>query len=197
MLAIFFVGSLVVTGSRLPGFLQLNRPVRADVFVITTGVRDSVLQELANDAKADPDRVFLVVGGRIDRGSFLSGYKTFAELSARTLGAFGVPPQQIVTLVPDESQRDRTYQSAQAVRAWLHDRGESVSAINVVAKGAHSRRTSIIYRRTIEATVAVGVIAIPNIEFENSDWWKTSAGVRSIIGELIAYVYVQLFFRPY
>jgi hypothetical protein len=33
-------------------------------------------------------------------------------------------------------------------------------------------------------------------EFDPDHWWKTSAGVRGVIGEGLAYLYARLLFHP-
>jgi hypothetical protein len=44
--------------------------------------------------------------------------------------------------------------------------------------------------------VVVGTLAIPDNEYDERRWWKTSEGVRTVIGEALAYVYARVLFHP-
>lgn len=33
-------------------------------------------------------------------------------------------------------------------------------------------------------------------EYDPRHWWRTSEGVRNVVGESIAYLYARFFFRP-
>jgi hypothetical protein len=39
------------------------------------------------------------------------------------------------------------------------------------------------------------VWAIPTTEYDPQHWWRSSSGVRTVIGEALAYAYVKCFFR--
>jgi hypothetical protein len=40
----------------------------------------------------------------------------------------------------------------------------------------------------------VGVIAAPDPEYDANKWWASSSGVRTLIGETIAYLYARFLF---
>ena len=42
----------------------------------------------------------------------------------------------------------------------------------------------------------IGIIAIPDPDYDARHWWRYSEGVREILGESIAYLYAAWFFRP-
>jgi len=42
----------------------------------------------------------------------------------------------------------------------------------------------------------IGVIAVPDRDYDAKRWWSSSEGVRDVIDELVAYVYARLIFRP-
>ena len=44
--------------------------------------------------------------------------------------------------------------------------------------------------------VNIGIMATDNINYNANRWWKSSAGVRTVIYEVIAYMYVNIFFNP-
>jgi hypothetical protein len=42
----------------------------------------------------------------------------------------------------------------------------------------------------------VGIIAVANPDYNPTQWWRYSDGVREVIGESIAYIYAKFFFYP-
>ena len=59
------------------------------------------------------------------------------------------------------------------------------------------RRTHLLFQKAFGNNVAVGVIAVPNPDYDARRWWRYSDGVRDLIGESIAYIYAKsiLLFR--
>jgi uncharacterized SAM-binding protein YcdF (DUF218 family) len=92
--------------------------------------------------------------------------------------------------------QDRTFHSALNVRRWLDSQGIGAARIDVLTLGAHARRSRLMFAAALGPRVQVGVIAVPDPRFDLAHWWRTSEGVRSVIGETIAYVYARLFFDP-
>ena len=65
--------------------------------------------------------------------------------------------------------------------------------------GASLRRerwSRLLYQMALGTDVKVGVIALKPDGHEPSSWWLSSAGVRTVIGEVIAYTYVTALFWP-
>jgi uncharacterized SAM-binding protein YcdF (DUF218 family) len=107
---------------------------------------------------------------------------------------FGVPESLVVTTSADDVQHDRTFHAAQAVKRWLEAQGVRPSAIDVVTVGAHARRSRLLYQRALGYDVEVGVIALQDRRFDQERWWRSSVGVRTVLGETIAYLYAKIFF---
>lgn len=107
---------------------------------------------------------------------------------------FGVARELVVTTSSDEIRHDRTFHAAMAVKRWLQDQGLQATSIDIVTIGPHARRSRLLYEKALGAEVKVGVIAVEDRRFAPNHWWRSSVGVRAVIGEAIAYVYARLFF---
>ena len=92
--------------------------------------------------------------------------------------------------------RDRTYGSALALKAWFYEHGLKVQRINVVTESAHARRTRLMFEAALGPDVTVGIIAVRNPDYDPDHWWHYSEGVREVLGESLAYLYARLLFRP-
>jgi uncharacterized SAM-binding protein YcdF (DUF218 family) len=92
--------------------------------------------------------------------------------------------------------RDRTYASAVALRVWFQTHNINVPSVNVVTEGAHARRTRLMFEEALGKDVAVGIIAVPNPDYDQRRWWLYSDGVKEVSSEALAYIYSRLFFHP-
>jgi hypothetical protein len=129
----------------------------------------------------------VVAGGPIERGGFLSEYRSHAELAAATLIRLGLNPTYLITAPAAPVDRDRTYASALAVREALRVAGLPSVGLNVVSAGPHARRSWLAYRRALGSEFPVGVWAIPPRDYDPDRWWVTSDGVKSTLTEFIAW----------
>ena len=54
----------------------------------------------------------------------------------------------------------------------------------------------LLFQKALGDGIKVGIIAVPNPDYDPKYWWRYSDGVREVIGESIAYIYARLFFWP-
>jgi hypothetical protein len=123
-----------------------------------------------------------------------TSYDTYAEWAAARLKRIGMKSDLIQPIPCSTPRRDRTYSSALAVKKWLEENDATVKSIDVVTLGAHARRTRLLYQMAFGNKVAIGVIAVKDKDYDPARWWQYSEGVRTVIGEGIAYVYARFFF---
>ena len=107
---------------------------------------------------------------------------------------FGVRSDLVVTTSSDEVQRDRTFHAAKSVRLWLREQGLRATSIDVVTIGPHARRTRLLYEKALGNEFRVGIIAVEDRRYDRQYWWRSSAGVRAVVGESIAYLYARFLF---
>ncbi len=121
---------------------------------------------------------------------------TIADWGAQRLARCGLA-RSVVTSVPCfDAKRDRTYASALAVRTWLEQNRPDVTAVNVLTVSEHARRSRLLFQKAMGDRFRVGIISVPNADYDGHHWWRSSEGVRETIGEAIAYVYARFFFWP-
>ena len=69
-------------------------------------------------------------------------------------------------------------------------------SLNVMTEDAHARRTWLLFREALGPDVQVGIISVPNPDYDAAHWWRSSEGVREVIDETVAYVYAKFLFWP-
>ena len=175
-------------------FLALNAPVHGEILVIKGWVTDDVLQKAIDTFRKGNYRFLITTGGPLQRGSPLIKHKTFAELSAKTLVVFGFD-RNLLRVVPVPYVRsNRTFACAIALKKWISDSNSNITTLDIMSLGAHTRRSRLLYEYALGGRFTVGAIAGENIHYNSDEWWKTSEGVRTVIGESIAYIYARFFF---
>lgn len=139
----------------------------------------------------------LTTGGPIEgMGSSNSIYNTDAYQSAALLRKAGIPDDMVQSVPSRFVGRDRTYSSAVTLRDWMQSNKLQIQSFNVLTEDAHARRTWMLFQKAFGKSAAVGIISVPNPDFDPTHWWRTSEGVREVIDESVAYLYAKLFFWP-
>lgn len=173
-------------------FLAVHQPIPADILVVEGWVPDYDLAEIKGEFDRGRYKRILATGLPLEHGSFLSPYKTYADLAAATLVRMGVRADRVVAVPGREVRNNRTFASALALRDWLKANDPSVRSVNVATKAVHARRTRLLFEKALGPGVAVGVIALPDYEYDPARWWRSSAGVKTVLTEGIGYLYVRL-----
>ena len=195
LLVLSFAALSVVTVRELHPFLAVSEPVVNGLLVVEGWVPDVAMKAAIAEFKQHPYEKMYVTGGPISRGAQLSGYKTFAEMGTATLLKLGLSSNEVQAIPSAWIRRDRTYAEAVALRTWMRDRGVAFTTVHLITEGCHARRSRLLFQRVLGNSVMVGVTSIPSGEYDPEHWWQSSEGVRSVVGETLAYGYARFLFR--
>jgi uncharacterized SAM-binding protein YcdF (DUF218 family) len=178
-------------------FLAVTHREKTDVLVVEGWILPCTMEEAAQEfTNGGYQRAFTTGGPAAGIGKYISDYSTAASIGAGLLRQAGVPAERIQMVPSRATGRDRTYNAALALKVWFQTNHISPSAINVVTEGSHARRTRLLFQKAFGKNVTVGIISLPNCDYDPKRWWRYSEGVREVIGESIAYVYARFFFSP-
>lgn len=159
-------------------------------------MNDSLFSEAVVKFKEGNYSLVLVPGSNMDRSLFFPGMKTVCEASSVILMYKGIPPEKIVPVYFKKVAKDRTYQSAIAVKNWLKSNKYNHVSLNLFTQSTHARRSWFLYKKATNGEFEIGIIASQPDDYNSKQWWKTSNGVRSVIDETVAYLYATIFFHP-
>ncbi|UKO99795.1 ElyC/SanA/YdcF family protein [Nostoc sp. UHCC 0870] len=189
-----FVCLLLFTITNLHSFLAINAPLEsADALVIEGWIPDYAIKEAVDELKNSNYRMIITTGGDLGKGTYLTDYKNFAEVSAATLKKIGVDEQKIFTVPAPPVLKDRSYISVVEFRKWITRSNLQIKAINLVSWDAHARRSWLFFKKVLSPEIKVGIIASKSQGYDPERWWTSSEGVRTLINELIAYIYAVVF----
>jgi hypothetical protein len=187
---------LILVGRNLYGFLAVSDPVPGGVLVVEGWVPSVAAREAVAEFRRHSYLAIYVTGLPFEEGNPYIGFHNYAEFTAAKLVGMGAPPASIHVVSTGPVERNRTYSMATALKHRLEADGISTAKINVVSFGPHARRSRLLYEKVFGPQTKVGILSIVDPEFDPDHWWKTSAGVRGVIGEGLAYLYARLLFHP-
>jgi uncharacterized SAM-binding protein YcdF (DUF218 family) len=194
----FLVAALgvVVTFTIYP-FFAITHRIDASVLAVEGWVNERAIHVARDEFSRGGYQQIVTTGGPAKQlGPYIDEHRTVASIAASRLAAAGAPTDKIHMAPSRIIERDRTYHSAVALRDWLHARRQPVTAINVITEDVHARRTRLLFQLAFGSGTKVGVIAVPSPDYDATHWWSYSEGVRDVLGEVIAYTYAAVFFRP-
>ena len=197
---IFVTAGLLIVGLLLLNiqpFLAKTQRVNANTLIVEGWIHEYAIRSAANEFKAGSYQRILTTGGPVvGTDGYTNDFNTSASVGAELLKKIGVPDEFIQMAPSHVAGRDRTYSSAIALRDWFREHGMTVRSINVLTEDAHARRTQLLFQKAFGSDVAVGIISVPDPDYDAKHWWRYSEGVREVLGEGVAYLYARIFFHP-
>jgi hypothetical protein len=181
---------------RIFPFLAVHAPIKSDFLIVEGWIPDYAMAELEEEFARGEYRLLIITGNPILKGEHLSEYRNYAELTRANLLRTGWDENKVVAVSSAEALRERTFAAAQALRAWGVSEGIDLTRFNVMTRGAHGRRTWLLYHKAFEGQSEIGVLSGIDLRFDHKRWWISSEGVREVLNETIAYLYAKLLFRP-
>jgi uncharacterized SAM-binding protein YcdF (DUF218 family) len=177
-------------------FLAITSRVDARVLVVEGWVHQYAIQTAVEEFKSGSyERTFTTGGPVLGLGGYVNDFQTAASVGADLLKNGGIPEASVQMVPSHIIGRDRTYSSAVALREWFGQHNMAVPSINVVTEDVHARRTRLLFEKAFGKRLAVGIIAVPNPDYDAKHWWRYSEGVKDVLSEGIAYIYARLFFH--
>jgi uncharacterized SAM-binding protein YcdF (DUF218 family) len=193
--ALLLVGALVLKG--VYPFLAITHRVDANILVVEGWINEHAIRAAVKEFQSNHyERVFTTGGPIVGTGGYINDFYTSASVGADLLKKNGLPDGSVQMVPSRVMDRDRTYGSAVALQNWFRDHNTPVSGINVVTEDVHARRTRLLFEKALGKNVTVGIIAVPNPDYDWRRWWSYSEGVKAVGSEALAYVYARLFFHP-
>ncbi len=194
---VLVIGGIAAIAVRFMGsFLIIHDRVTSSILVVEGWISPSDVREALAEFRSGPYTGLYVTGGPIEPESPLASYGSYAGLTADVFQRLGADPATLHAIPAPAVARDRTYSTALALKTALRERGEPLTAINVMTSGMHSRRSRLLYEKAFGPGTRVGMIALDDRGFDRTRWWTTSAGFRAVTSEFIAYLYARFLFKP-
>ena len=183
---------------RIYPFLAVTHRVDMSVLVVEGWIHEYAIRAAVEEFRSKSYQRVFTTGGPVEgTAGYINDYNTSASVGADLLRKNGLPDESLQMVPSRVMDHDRTYGSAIALRNWFREHNLSVPGINVVTEDLHARRTCLLFQKALGGKVTVGVISVPNPDYDPRHWWRYSEGVKDVFAESVAYIYARLlFFYP-
>lgn len=196
LLLILLALCLGILVTRIQPFLAVQAPIKeAEILLIEGWIGDPAIEKAVVEFHQGNYQLIIATGTKLYRGSFLSEYETYGDITAATLVKLGISPEKIQIIPSPNSEKDRTAAAAVAVKNWVNKYYPQLKALNIYSFDVHTRRSQWIYQKVFGKEVKIGAIACLNLYYDPQKWWTSSAGFRSVTEESIAYFYARFFWH--
>lgn len=182
------------------GFLAVQHPFHGDILVVEGWLSNRILKSTIQIFEAGEYDLLITTGGPIGFDSYLEkmypNHDSIADVARDELIAWGVPQNKIVSVPAPPAQKDRTYASVRALRDWLSVHKPEIRVLDVVSRGVHARRTRLLVSYGLGDSFKVGIYALENLNYDATQWWRSSEGIEKVVKETLGYLYAKFLFWP-
>ncbi len=182
---------------RIYPFLAVTHRVDTNVLVVEGWIHDYAIRGAVEEFRTNRYQRAFTTGGPVEgSGGYINDYHTNASVGADLLKRSGLSDDSVQMVPSRVMERDRTYGSAIALRNWFREHNMPVRGINLVTENVHARRSRLLFHEALGTDVTVGIIAVPNPDYDSRHWWRYSQGVKDVVSETVAFIYAKLLFYP-
>jgi uncharacterized SAM-binding protein YcdF (DUF218 family) len=182
---------------RVYPFLAVTHRVNTDILVVEGWIHEYAIRAAVEEFRRGSYQRIFTTGGPVEGlGGYVNDYQTEASVGAELLTKNGLPIESVEMVPSRVINRDRTYGSAVALRSWFRGHNLVVRSLNVMTEDVHARRSRLLFQEALGKDIKVGIISVPNPDYDSRHWWRYSAGVKGVSSETIAYVYANFLFYP-
>ena len=180
---------------RVYPFWAVTHRVDTNILVVEGWIHEYAIRAAVDEFRSRSYERVYTTGGPVEgKGGYINDYNTEASVGADLLRKNGLPNESLQMVPSRVLDRDRTYGSAVALRTWFREHNLPVHGVNVLTEDVHARRTCLLFQKALGNNVSVGVIAVPNPDYDPRHWWRYSEGVKDVFAESVSYIYARLFF---
>ncbi len=196
LLIFLIIGAFYAFLTSLYPFLAPNKPPDSGVMVVEGWIHDFALDEAVTLYRQGNYSKIVCTGVPVETGSYIQQFKSYPEMTAARLQKLGIPEDEIIVTVADDNTKDRTYQAAIAMREGIMAYNIAGHNLHLITVGPHGRRSRMLFQKALGSDYNIGITCLEDSSYDSKNWYTCSEGVRSVIGEFIAYTYAKLFFHP-
>jgi hypothetical protein len=173
-------------------FLSLTQRLPAEVLVVEGWIGRDGVRAAAAEFERGGYRYVVTTGGLTTAKGWIEPGWSYAEGAAQELVRLGVAKNRLIVATAADSESQRTYSSAVAVRKALDSMEIQPQALNVFTLGPHARRSRLVYAKVEGRETEVGVIGWAPPSDEAVPWWRSSDRAKELLTETAGYVYEVL-----
>ena len=168
----------------------LSRTVRepADVLVVEGWIGSAGTRVAKREFESGGYRYIVTSSGLSGENWNPRRWNYALEAEQQLLGS-GIPRDRVMAAVPRDVETHRTFESAAAVWRTLQARAIQPRSITVFTRGAHARRSRLVFARIFGSSTPVGVISWMPTGAKTGAWWESSQRAGDMLKETVGYLF--------
>jgi len=195
LISITCIAMTIFIINNLANYLAQQQPISKGILVVEGWVSEQTLLQAIHSYKTNPYQQIITTGGLI-KSRQQGKHKSYADSAAAFLLKNGINKSEVTSLPTPDSAQNRTFLSAVIVRDWLIRKKNKNQTIDVVSEGVHARRTLALYQMAFANKKDIGIMTGKAEQYLLESWWQTSAGVKSVISEVVGLAWSVCCFYP-
>jgi len=193
-LCVFGVAGILAAIWALEGESFLARTERqpADVLIVEGWISGQGISAAADEFKIGGYRAVVATGGWSGERWSARRWNYALDVEGYFL-RMGLSRDRVILASSQDTEAERTFQMAVAAWRALHAAGPMPRAVNIFTRGAHARRSRLVFAKAFGPATKVGVISWQPTNFEMEHWWHSSERSEDLIKETVGYLFELIF----
>ena len=174
-------------------FLSLNERLPADVLIVEAWTDAEGAEAAAAEFKGSGmPYQFVVAAGGLTGNPWTKRRWSYPEIAEAELTQAAIPSSRIILARSEDNGSHRTFETAVAAKQALDARGIHPKIVNVFTRGAHARRSRLVFAKVFGPDIRVGVICWIPPGYSRGPWWQSSDRANDLLKETVGYLYEAL-----
>ncbi len=173
-------------------FLSATDRLPADVLVVEGWIGPFGVRAAYDEFLSHGYKYVIVTGGMSDQ-LWNDKRWSYALEGEKQMVYLGVPRDRLYVAVPVETENQRTFQTAIAVRKVLEDHRLYPKAANIFTLGVHARRSRLVFAKVLGPETATGVVSWLPALYVHENWRSSSEHAVDFLKESVGYLFELLF----
>lgn len=172
-------------------FLSLTERQSAELLIVEGWIGVDGLRAAKAEFETGGYRYLVVASSQLNQRWGPKDWDVATQAHAVLLKA-GMADEHIILSSTPSTNRQRTYESARAVRLTLAQKNLHSKTANIFTIGAHARRTRLVFAKALPEAPSVGVVSWNTHQDNAGRWWHSSDRAQEMIKETVGYFYELL-----
>ena len=192
LLGVLVIGPLILWWFCGERFLAVTDRRAAEVLIVEGWIDGTGIHAAYAEYRAGGYKLIVTTGGLTGERWSQRRWNYAVEAEERLL-RLGVARDRLIPAPSREAEIQRTFEMAVAARQALQAKGINPTAINVFTRGAHARRSRLIFEKVFGPETPVGIISWKPPYFAEESWWQSSERAEDMVKETVGYFFELLF----
>jgi len=173
-------------------FLAENDPIEAQALIIEGWIGIEGIKAAKTEFDTGHYQVLITTGGPFE-SRWGAQHWNYAEEAYGILRRAGVPESKLIQAPSMNSQTQRTFGAALAMKMTLEARGLCLKSANIFTFGSHARRSRLVFSKILGPECSLGAISwMPAAYDLRTPWWRSSERAEDVLKESIGFPFELL-----